>query len=254
MKPKFLLTSFLLLTFFNQTYSQNRVDRPLQVQANLSGVFLKTVGPALADSEVDDLQVQNWGWPGLSLGYHLNRAIYVGYSFQPNRNLILKESWGFTTEVKDGNITVDHNSGAFHNFDIRISPFKKLGLFGAVSYTHITEADYSMEFRRTGPTMIIGNNSYDTDMDVQWNFKSLGTLALGLGYTWIHQSGLSFTMAIQAPLASGDFYENIRYTQVNANELVSNQDLELAEERLQDEMFYYPVQLSLNVGYNFAGF
>ena len=110
MRSKFLLQSFLILAVFNQAYSQNRVDRPIQVQANLSGFFLKTVGPSLADSEVDDLQVHNWGWPGLSVGYHLNRAIYVGYSFQPSRNLILKETWGFTTEVKDGNITVDHNS------------------------------------------------------------------------------------------------------------------------------------------------
>ncbi len=78
----------------------------------------------MTDKEVDNLEVKKWKIPGISIGYFINKKFYVGYSFQPNRNFILKEKWSFNDDVKDGNITVDHNSGSFHSVEGRYFPFK----------------------------------------------------------------------------------------------------------------------------------
>ena len=129
----FLLTVILLVIALSLN-AQNRVDKPIQIHLNWGGVFLKAFANSLADSEVQNLEVKKWGIPGISLGYHLNKRLYIGYSFQPNRNLILSEDWSFAGNVlKDGFITLDHNTGAFHNIEYRYFPFK----FGFYGFEHL---------------------------------------------------------------------------------------------------------------------
>lgn len=238
------------LLFSYKVNAQNRVEKPVQIHLNGSGVFLKVFGNKLADSEVDDLKVQKWGVPGISLGYHLNSKLYVGYAFQPNRNLVLKELWTFGENGKDGNITVDHNTGSSHSLVGRYFPFK-FDLYGTLFFTHITKAKYEMQFNRTGSQMTIGQNAYPTDILANWNFKSLSTIGVGLGYNYVHKSGFSIDIGIGIPIPfSEPLHENILIkSQQNISILPT--DLESAKKKIENEQFYFPVQFQFNLGYNF---
>jgi len=248
MKHSITLISFFLI-ISNSIFSQNRVDKPFQIQLNGSGVFFKTFGNAIADSEIDDLSIRKWGIPGLSLGYHLNKRIYIGYSFQPNRNLILKEPWTLGIDENDGNITLDHNTGSFHSVEGRYFPFK-FDFYGSLFLTHTSRANYNMQFNRTGTAMAIGNNSYETDIQADWNFKSLNTIGIGLGYNYVHKSGFSFDLGFGLPIPlSEPLYENIKITSIEGVVIEQN-DIEIGRNKIENELFYFPVQLHLNIGYN----
>ena len=130
------------------TFAQ-RTERPIQVQLNFSGVFLNGFSNILANKEVDDLAVGQWAIPGLSVGYHFNRKIYLGYNYSPNRTLVLRESWSFTGGDLDGNIVVDHNTGSSHSIEGRLSPFR-LGIYLSASLIHVSKAQYTQYFTREG--------------------------------------------------------------------------------------------------------
>ena len=241
---------FLGLTVCFSTNAQNRVDKPIQFHVNGSGVFLKTLGNTLADSEVDELIVKDWKLPGISVGYHLNKKWYIGYAFQPNRNLILKEPWTFGESENDGNITVDHNTGTFHSLEGRYFPFK-FDLYGAVFLTHISKAKYKMDFDRMNVDMVIGQNSYPTDLNADWNFKSLSTIGVGLGYNYVHKSGFSFDIGLGIPIPfSNPLFENISVKSVQGL-TIDQADIESAKEKIENEQFYFPIQFHFNIGYNF---
>ncbi|WP_258104868.1 hypothetical protein [Marinoscillum sp. MHG1-6] len=212
-------------------------------------MFLRTLGNTLADSEVDELIVKDWGWPGITIGYHLNPRLHVGYAFQPNRNLVLKEPWTFGEDVKDGNIVVDHNTGTAHSLEGRYFPFK-FDLYAAVFLTHVTKAKYNMDFDMINTTMVIGQNSYATDIYAEWNFKSLSTIGIGLGYNFVHRSGLSFDIGLGVPIAlSAPFHRNISLQSIQGV-TIDQTDLESAKRRIEDEMFFFPIQFHFNLGYN----
>jgi len=145
-------------------YSQNRVERPVQLQANFAGGFLSIAGNALADETVDDFKVDHWV-PGISVGYHLNGYLYFGYSLYPSMELTLKEDWGLSPAALDGRIVLDHKTGYDHNLEARISPFN-FGLYLSLAVIRINNIKYKMKFRRKSETMLIGDNAYATDMDV----------------------------------------------------------------------------------------
>jgi len=245
------LSTVILLVIGLSLNAQNRVEKPIQIHLNWGGVFLKAFANSLADSEVQNLEVKNWGIPGISLGYQLNKRLYIGYSFQPNRNLILSEEWSFTGNVlKDGFITLDHNTGTFHNIESRYFPFK-FGLYGSLFLNYTSKAKYEMDFIRLGNTIQIGANSYSTDIKANWNFKSLSTFGIGLGYSYVHKSGFSFDLGIGVPIPiNKPFHENIVIESVQG---ISIQpfDLNSGIGQIENEMFFYPVQLNINLGYNF---
>lgn len=238
----------LLITF--SIYGQHRVDKPFQIQLNGSGIFLKAFGNSLADSEIDELSINKWTVPGISIGYHLNKRLYLGYSFQPNRNLILKEPWTFGDGENDGMINLNHNTGAFHSIESRYFPFK-FDLYSSFFLTHISKADYNMTFTRTSEEMTIGTNSYQTDINADWNFKSLNTIGIGLGYNYVHSSGISFDFGIGLPLTTNNpLYQNIEINPVGG-ESIEQTDIESGKNKIENELFFFPVQLHLNFGYNF---
>ena len=227
-----------------------RTERPIQIQLNFSGVFLNTFSNSLANKEVDDLAVGQWGIPGLSVGYHLNRKIYLGYNFSPNRTLVLRESWSFTGGDLDGNIVVDHNTGSSHSIEGRFSPFR-FGLYLSASLIHVSKAQYTQYFTRKGPTAEMGGGTYATDFVSTWNFKELNTVALGLGYNHVSPSGFSFNLGLSMPVPTAPpLHENIKIVATENVEIASS-DLVLGIKTIEDETFFYPMQLNMSLGYNF---
>lgn len=249
MKFKFLFF-FIYLLLDTNLNAQNRIAKPVQIHLNGSGLFIKAFGNTLADSEIDDLTIKKWGLPGLSIGYHLNKRFYLGYAFQPNINLILKEPWTFGTEEKDGNVTLDHNSGNFHTIEGRYFPFN-FDLYGSVLLTHISKAKYAMDFDRIGNSIKFGDNSYTTDIKADWNFKSLTTIGVGIGYNYVHKSGISFDLGIGIPIPiSEPLYENIEIISKQGIVLAQS-DIEAGRSKIENELFYFPIQFHVNIGYNF---
>ena len=244
-----LIIFFVSILFCGSLFSQNRVERPIQVQVNFSGAFLKAFGNILADSEVDHLEVSDWVVPGVSVGYHYNKLLYIGYAYTPSRGLVLKESWGFGN-TRDGNITVNHATGHLHNLELRVSPFE-IGFYGQVFYNHIPKVDYSMDFQRKFATVVIGENEYETDLQATWNFKKVNALGIGFGYNWVNKKGISVNLGLAFPIIQSPFYKNIKIVPTNPAEDVLESDLGLAKLTLENETFYFPVQFTLNVGYNF---
>lgn len=238
-----------MLLFTTTLSAQNRTEKPIQINLNASGLFLKALGSTIADSEITDLEVNNWVAPGLSIGYHLNNRIYVGYSFQPNRNLILKEPWTFGDGENDGTISLDHNTGSFHSLEGRYFPFN-FGLYGALFLTHVSEGKYEMEFKSEESGMAIGENIYNTDLDAEWNARALNTIGFGLGYNYVHRSGFSFDLGLGLPIPnSKPLYENITVSSIQGI-TIESADITSAETKIENELFYFPVQLHLNLGYN----
>lgn len=242
--------SCLLLFICLNLFSQKRTEKPLQIQLNFSGAFLKTFGQALSDPEVDEFDAEDWLWPGIDIGYHLNKTFFIGYSFQPSRTQILKEPWSLAFGARDANINVNYQSGTYHNLNLRISPFNN-GFYASASLVIIPEADYRMEVKRINSELGIGQNTYPTDVEMEWNFKSASTFGFGLGYNHIFNNGLSLAFGVLVPFISAPFYENISLNAVENEIIINPQDESLAIQKLRDETFFYPIQINLRFGYNF---
>ena len=250
MKKALSTTLFLFILF--SAFAQNRVEKPIQIQTNWSGVFLKAFGNALADPEIQSLEIENWGIPGVSIGYHLNKRFYVGYSFQPNRSLTLVEEWTFSDkEINDAMITVEHKTGTFHDLNFRYTPFK-FGAYLSGNIFHTTKGDYDMEALPLENSVQFGRASNFSQVDADWNFRSFSAIGLGLGYNYVHNSGVSFDLGIGLPIP---FlltpYENINYDWAE-DIWVPEDDVNFATEKLENELFFFPVRINLNVGYNFG--
>lgn len=246
---KLIFLGVLFIVFsLSSLIAQNRVDRPWQIQINLSGTFLKAFGETLSDPEVENWEISNWVIPGISVGYHLNRYLYFGYAFQPDRDFVLSEKW------INGFIDVYHGQGAYHDFEARVSPFK-WGLYMAIQFANTTSVDYRMDFQRIGEPLFLGNNFYDTNLEVTWKTRSTNSLGLGLGYQWVSKKGFSFNIGMSVPIISGDFFEeNVIVKPSSSDTEITEEDLELFIERVRDERFFYPIRFRLNIGYNLSGF
>ena len=243
---KITLLSFLLVVNFLS--AQRRVDRPVQIQVNMSGLFVDVMANTLADNTVDDLEVNSW-LPGVSVGYHVNRYLYFGYSIYSPLDLTLKESWGLNPTVQDANIILDHQTGIVQNLEARISPFR-FGFYASVGIANVPHIKYQMDFNRKESEVLIGSSAYQTDLDITWNSKRTSSLTLGLGYTHVATNGLSFTVGLNVPVNFPDD-ENILFS---SDEVISSSDLNFARNQIQEETFYGPAILYLNIGYNLKKF
>lgn len=233
-----------------QAIAASHTDRPVQVQLGLGGLVLDHTINSLADETVDDVAVNSWS-PGISVGYHYNRYLYFGYSLFPSLDLILRERWGFTNAGQDGGIVLDHQTGAVHSLEARLTPVRH-GPYVSLAFVHARPTRYDMEFRRLGETMHIGANSYATDLDVKWRSEALTHLGLGLGYNLALENGVSVNIGLVVPLDFPDD-DSIEFTQVNDDGTpISTSDLHRAQLQLEDETFYAPVALLGQFGYNFA--
>ncbi|MDW3192972.1 MAG: hypothetical protein R8G66_11430 [Cytophagales bacterium] len=241
---KILMLIFIIC--IHSGVAQHRVERPLQLQVNLSGLFVDLAANSLADNTVDDLNVNSW-YPGLSLGYHFNRYLFVGYSFYAPLDLTLKESWGLTLRALDADIVLEHQTGPIHQIETRFSPFK-VGLYASLAYANVGKVDYQMDLDRKGDELLIGNNAYSTDLNISWNSKNVHAMMLGLGYSLVLEKGLSFNLGLSIPLSFPDD-ENI---QLVGTEDILLSDIVLAQRQIREETFYGPVVLQLNIGYNFT--
>ena len=248
MKTNYCLSTLMSLMLVSNLIAQNRVDRPIQLQVNFSGAFIKVAANRIADPSVDDVKV-NSRKPGISIGYHINRYLYLGYSISPSLDLTLSEKWGFTGFGQDGNIVLDHQTGTIYILETRFTPFN-IGFYLSAAYAHLGKTNYSMKFRRLFETMKIGDNFYATDLDVDWKSESLNQISLGFGYNHVFNSGLSFNPGISVPLKFPD-NESVDFMAVNnTGGNISTSDLQHAEKFLSEETFYGPIVLYLNIGYN----
>lgn len=240
------MVTILLLP--DSSNGQNRMERPIQIQLNLSGAFLSVAANEISDPSVDDIKVNSWK-PGILVGYHIKPYLYIGYALSQSLDLTLREEWGFTGLAQDGNIILDHITGRIQNIEMRYSPFKN-GFYISAAWILIDKTEYSMQFRRKSDTMLIGENEYATDLDVKWNSKSSSQLGIGLGYNWVKNSGLSFNFGISVPSTFPD-NELVVFTPVNSSDIkFQSNDFDLAEAFLNEETFYGPILLFFNIGYN----
>lgn len=228
--------------------AQFRMERPIQIQLNLSGAFISVAGNFIADATVDDIKVNSWK-PGLLFGYHLKPYLYVGYALYPSLDMTLIEEWGFTNFAQDGNIALDHKTGKIQNLELRYSPFTH-GFYFSAAWIFIDETDYSMQFRRKSETMFIGENEYAVDLDVKWNSKSSNQIGIGLGYNLVMNSGISLNFGVSVPKNFPDneseFFKPVNFLE---NKVIQS-DIDLAEAFLSEETFYGPILLFFNIGYN----
>lgn len=229
--------------------AQNKIERPYQFQLNASGLFLSAFGETLANSAVTKFKINDAYIPGLSVGYHFNKKYYLGYSFQPNKNIVLNEKWTFGSGENDGKVELDHNTGNFHTLEFRWSPFKN-GFYTGLFATHITQAKYLMDFTRLDSTMHLGTRDYESDIIAKWNFKEINTLGFGIGYNYISNRAFSFNIGMGIPITINQtFHQNISLESAQGvafAELDRNQGIN----KLRDERFYYPIQFYLNAGIN----
>ena len=246
MKRVFLI---LLLGSMSLFATAQRTESPFQFQLNMQGAFMKTFGQALSNQEIESFEVENWAFPGIMAGYHLNHRWYIGYNYQPSRDQSIVEPWGLSEQRQDAHIMVNYETGHVHSLDLRFSPFKN-GFYLQSSFMHISEAQYHMDASRLSDELQIGNNLYATDMEATWHFKQVNTLALGLGYNHVTRSGWSFGASIIIPIIS-DPYQDIIFMPSDESVDIDPVDLEMAGRRLAQETFYYPVQINLLVGFNF---
>lgn len=247
-----LIAIVLLLSMSITATAQNRVDKPFEVQVNLNGLFMKSMGKTLTKKDVITLKVKDYSTPGFSIGYHLNSKLFVGYAYHPNRNLILSETYSFDimNVSNDILIEVDHNTGTFHTLNGRFFPFS-FGLYASFFFTHVTEASYKLSGTPIDTTYSIAGTPYGDALNADWNFKDLTTFGVGLGYDHVSSSGFSFNLGIGIPIEfTKDLYENIKATTDNGNQLDEN-DIIAISEILQDESFYFPLQIYTAVGWNF---
>jgi len=196
------------------------------------------------------LEVTDWALPGISVGYHFKKLLYLGYSYTPSRGMVLEEEWGFSNE-NDGYIIVKYETGKLHNIELRVSPFE-MGFYAQVFYNHIPKVKYTMNYQLKSKTVLIGENEYDTDLWVTWNFKAVNALGIGFGYNWILKNGISINLGLALPIIKDPYYENIEIISTKEPPVdISTRDLKFAGLSIANETFYYPVQLYLNIGYNF---
>jgi len=230
--------------------AQNRSDHPFQLQVNLSGVVYKSAGNLLTKKEVIDIDVKEWQLPGLSVGYHLSSKLYLGYAFHPSRRFIFTDTYSFNQNgIDDVLITVDSNTGTQHSLNGRFSPFN-FGLYGAVFLSYVSKARYDLEGKPVGEVFDIAGEAYASAFDVSWDFKDRAAFGLGMGYNHVFDTGLSFDIGAGVPI---DFiktvHENVQVI-AEDNEFDLD-DIEQIRRVIQEDEFYFPLQVYLSVGKNF---
>ena len=119
-----------------------------------------------------------------------------------------------------------------------------------MGYSNIGKVKYQMDLDRKGEELQIGRNAYSTGLNIQWNSKNTQVLAFGLGYNHVMKNGISFNLGISMPLSFPDD-ENIN---IDSEVDILPEDIELTEQQIQEETFYGPVVIYLNVGYNMKKF
>lgn len=246
---RYLIAFALLITLHLTIAAQNSTEKPFQIQLNLSGLVLNGLAEDLSRRDVISLEVKEYEMPGLSIGYHLSSKFYLGYSYHPNRNYILQEAYSFEGGPDDVLITLDHKTGTFHSLEGRLTPFG-FGLYAAAFFTHVSEARYNLTGVPIGESFEISGNLYEDAVSAEWNFKDMTTFGLGLGYNHVFGNGLSFNVGAGLPMRfAKDIYDDVQVIQQD-NEF-DQDDIQVIQERLQEEDFYFPVQFYANVGWNF---
>lgn len=246
---KLLLISTLLLFFSVSNFAQNRSEKPFQVQLNFSGLVLNGIAEDLRRRDVLSLEVNDYTMPGLSIGYHVTSKFYLGYSYHPNRNYVLKEEYSFEGSTEDILINLDHNSGTFHTLEGRFTPFG-FGLYVSGFFTHVSEAQYKLTGQPINDFFEVGSNIYSDAVSAEWNFRDITTFGLGIGFNQVFGNGLSLNVGAGLPVTfAKDLYEDVQVIQEDTE--FTAEDIQIIQDRIEGDNFYVPVQFYASLGWNF---
>jgi hypothetical protein len=210
---------------------------------------LNGIAEDLRARDIISLEVNDYAMPGLSIGYHVTSKFYLGYSYHPNRNYLLKEEYSFENSTEDVLISLDHNSGTFHTLEGRLTPFN-FGLYASAFFTHVSEARYELTGQPIDEFYAIGDNIYTDAVSAEWNFKDITTFGVGIGFNQVFGNGFSFNIGAGLPLTfAKDIYEDVQVIREDSE--FTEEDIEVIQNRLEDDKFYVPVQFYANLGWNF---
>ncbi len=227
---------------FAQEPKMSQVD----VRLDLSGIVLKTLGPIISDEEITSFKVKRWFIPGLAITRPVNKKVVVGLSLTPAYKVEMEEQWGLSNQPLDGDLELNYSTPFIIALNGQYYPFRK-GLFLGAGVQYLSKSDYEMRLTPVGQNLIVGGSPYASAARGEWNYKSALAPALSLGYTQKWKGGWVAEFSFQVPIFSSPYHEDIS-VELDNGDTIAEQDLRFAQQRIRDEVFYYPVQLRIQIG------
>lgn len=170
------------IMFTHQVHAINRTKFPIQIQLNLGEL------------------PHNAFAPGINAGYHFTEWIYLGYILQfpfdigGDDHSINAQAPGF-----NGLVRSERELGIRQALLVRISPFK-LGAFFSFGVLATNVDKEQLVFDKRVRT--IGNNTYDTAVEIELERPNEVRPAAGLGFNQVFSNGISLTADIFFALGS----------------------------------------------------
>jgi hypothetical protein len=234
----------LMLTFFvlninqNKAFSQdcglreNQSARPSQLKERVSNRRYCR----------KQFQVSVLSRPQINLGYHFNDVVYIGAMMRAAYTSENEENYG----IKGMDSDSSEEAEAYRlGTEIRFSPFK-LGFYMALGLIFTGEDEIKNSYEKLSQK--IGNNTYNTDIDLNIKRKSTFGGAYGLGYIHIFDSGFSLGAGTLWSQTEPDLDIEVTTKDevILASDLSSLKDnIEKIEKENTVDLFY------LSIGYNF---
>lgn len=215
-------------------------------KADIAGVFLKLLGPTLSNEEITSFEVKRWALPAIDVGYQFSAKVAAGVNITPAFNISIEEHWGLSYAPLDGALKLQYNTPFIISLYTKYYPFAK-GLYASAALQYLDQTNYNMHLSPLMDELIIGEQSYASAAIGKWNYKSALTAAFQLGYTWQVKLKYLIDLGIQVPIINAPFHENIQLSLVDGT-MVAPSDLLIAQKRVEEETFYYPVQFRIQFG------
>lgn len=188
------------------------------------------------------IQVSAFSRPQINVGYHFNDVVYLGGMIRAAYISESEESYGIKGMDSDSSEVVEaYRLGT----EIRFSPFK-LGFYLALGAIYTGEDEIRNSYDKRSQK--IGNNTYNTEIDLNVKRKPAYGTAYGLGFIHIFDSGFS--------LGGGTLWSQVKpdleIDVTSKDETISASDLSALKGDIEEiekentvDLFY------LSIGYNF---
>lgn len=229
-----------------------RHARALTMGMLLACLMLVVAAPAaLADSRTErplQLQLDLYGF---SVGYHLNRVLYLGYTHQfPYTADVFDRHYNSEdTRIfgQDGVDDVDLHHAMRRAFELRISPWP-FGLYFALGYLRMEgdamRVDYDVRKR------IVGDFFTTSGLRVNVTEDPLSSPAAGIGFNHVFDFGLSVGGGLLVATQRPDDAK-VTVETVDASPAIPEANLSQFRDEIRDDYTESRVLFHLAVGYNF---